>query len=211
MCEGFRRGWGTYISTYLFAKMSTLLIVAVFDPDNCFFRTMSRTTVPIIRQTLLLVSTLAFFISQSTFAPFLDPVNNASEWTSRLNYLSTSTTALVITLSIPAKEIFESYVLYTWVPVAFKGRIWPKNLHSIYIITYGLGFCMFCSESHSNKFWHYLDFTLVNFGWMQRLIKSVYSFLFSTCSVSNCFLQDWLDGLTSVSAIVACYTTFFYW
>ncbi|KAJ3516260.1 hypothetical protein NLJ89_g1239 [Agrocybe chaxingu] len=136
--NGFRRGWGTYISTYLFAKLSTLLIVAVIDPDNCFFRAFSRTTIPIVRQCLLLVSTLSFFLAQSIFAPFLDPVNNASEWTSRLNYLSTSLTALVITLNVPGKDIFDTYVLY-----------------SIYILTYGLGFY----------------FTLVNFGWMQRIIK----------------------------------------
>ncbi|KAF9568432.1 hypothetical protein CPC08DRAFT_702456 [Agrocybe pediades] len=125
--NGFRRGWGTYISTYLFAKLNTLVIVAIIDPDNCFFRSLSRSTVPIIRQTLLLLSTLCFFIAQCTFTPFMDPVNNASEWTSRLNYLSTSATALAITLNIPGKDIVDSYVLY-----------------SIYIVTYGLGFYFSC-------------------------------------------------------------------
>ncbi|KAH9486975.1 hypothetical protein JR316_0001041 [Psilocybe cubensis] len=121
--NGFRRGWGTYISTYLFAKLSTLAIIAIIDPDNCLFRTLSRSKVSVIRQSLLLVSTLSFFIAQCVFAPFLDPVNNASEWTSRLNYLSTSATALAITLNIPGKDIIDSYVLYC-----------------IYVITYGLGF-----------------------------------------------------------------------
>ncbi|KJA29472.1 hypothetical protein HYPSUDRAFT_32950 [Hypholoma sublateritium FD-334 SS-4] len=123
--KGFRRGWGTYFSTYLFAKLSTLVVIAVIDPDNCLFRSFSRTTIPIVRQSVLLCSTLGFFISQCIFAPFLDPVNNASEWTSRLNYLSTSVTALLITLNISqqAKDILNSYVLYC-----------------IYIITYGLSF-----------------------------------------------------------------------
>ncbi|KDR84944.1 hypothetical protein GALMADRAFT_1322109 [Galerina marginata CBS 339.88] len=125
--NGFRRGWGTYISTYLFAKLSTLAIIAVIDPDNCLFRSLSRSTIPIIRQVLLLASALCFFIAQCAFAPFLDPVNNASEWTSRLNYLSTSATALAITLNIPGKDIVDSYVLY-----------------SIYIVTYGLGFYFTC-------------------------------------------------------------------
>ncbi|KAF9040576.1 hypothetical protein BJ165DRAFT_1549063 [Panaeolus papilionaceus] len=119
----FRRGWGTYISTYMFAKLSTLLIIAIFDPDNCLFRNYSRTTISVIRQILLLLTTIGFFIAQCIFAPFLDPINNASEWTSRLNYLTTASTALAVTLKIPGKEILESYVLY-----------------SIYIITYGLGF-----------------------------------------------------------------------
>ena len=77
--------------------------------------------------------------------PFLDPVNNASEWTSRLNYLSTSATAFAITLDIPGKEILDSYVLYRYAVGYFL--LEPPDLISlylsIYIITYGLGFCPF--------------------------------------------------------------------
>ncbi|KAF8961003.1 hypothetical protein BDZ97DRAFT_1830853 [Flammula alnicola] len=93
--------------------------------DNCLFRSFSRSTIPIAQQTLLLISTLGFFIAQCIYAPFLEPVNNASEWTSRLNYLSTSATALAITLttSDQVKNILDSYVLY-----------------SIYALTYGLSF-----------------------------------------------------------------------
>lgn len=121
--SGFRRGWATYESIYLFAKLSTLVIIAVIDPDNCLFRSASRVTIPIARQVLLLVATIGFFLAQCTLSPFLDPVNNASEWTSRLNYVTTATTALAITLDVPGKKIVETYVLY-----------------SIYIVTYGLGF-----------------------------------------------------------------------
>ncbi|KAF5312519.1 hypothetical protein D9619_003561 [Psilocybe cf. subviscida] len=121
--SNFRRGWGTYISTYLFAKLSTLVIIAVVDPNNCFFRSFSRTSIPIARQSLLLTSTLGFFVAQCIYTPFMDPINNASEWTSRLNYLTTSITALAITLNIPGRNIIDSYVLYC-----------------IYVITYGLGF-----------------------------------------------------------------------
>ncbi|KAG6911998.1 hypothetical protein DXG01_000246 [Tephrocybe rancida] len=102
----FRRSWGTYESTYLGAKFSTLLIVAVIDPDNCLFRSVSRSRLPVC-----------------IIAPFLDPVNNASEWTSRLNYLTTSIVALVVALNIPSGNIFNTYILYT-----------------IYIITYSLSF-----------------------------------------------------------------------
>ncbi|KAL1738517.1 hypothetical protein HDZ31DRAFT_78301, partial [Schizophyllum fasciatum] len=65
--------------------------------------------------------TIAFFVAQCLYAPFLDPVNNASEWISRLNYIGTSAVALCITLNVPGKEILNSYVLYT-----------------IYVLTYGL-------------------------------------------------------------------------
>ncbi|KAG5647947.1 hypothetical protein DXG03_006981 [Asterophora parasitica] len=110
---GFRRGWGTYESTYLFAKLSTLFIIAVINPENCFFRSMSSSRLPIVRQVLLLLCTVGFFVAQCVLGPFLDPVNNASEWTSRLNYLSTSTVALIVVLDVPAKNIFNTYVLYT--------------------------------------------------------------------------------------------------
>lgn len=109
---GFRRGWGTYESTYLFAKFSTLFIVAVVDPNNCFFRNASRSAVPITRQVLLLALTIGFFIAQCLLGPFLDPTNNASEWTSRLNYVLTSSVALAIALNIPGKDILNTYVLY---------------------------------------------------------------------------------------------------
>ncbi|KAJ3779177.1 hypothetical protein FB446DRAFT_782719 [Lentinula raphanica] len=121
--SGFRRGWGTYESTYLFAKLSTLVIVAVIDPNNCLFRSASRTVTPIVRQILLLVCTFGFFLAQCILGPFLDPVNNASEWVSRLNYVSTSIVALLVALDIPGADILNSYVLY-----------------AIYIITYGLSF-----------------------------------------------------------------------
>ncbi|PFH54435.1 hypothetical protein AMATHDRAFT_19 [Amanita thiersii Skay4041] len=121
--NGFRRDWGTFESTYLFAKLSTLAIVAVLDSDNCLFRNVSRSVLPIVRQVLLLLASIVFFAVQSIHAPFLDPVNNASEWTSRLNYVTTSITALLIAINVPGKQIIDTYVLYT-----------------IYIITYGLSF-----------------------------------------------------------------------
>ncbi|KAF9496158.1 hypothetical protein BDN71DRAFT_1482328 [Pleurotus eryngii] len=117
---GYRRGWGTYQSTYLFAKLSTLFIIAVIDSNNCLFRTVSRTWLPIVRQILLLASTIGFFVAQCLLAPFLDPVNNASEWVSRLNYLTTAAVALGVALNIPGKDILNTYILY-----------------AIYVITYG--------------------------------------------------------------------------
>jgi hypothetical protein len=109
---GFRRNWGTYEAIYLFAKLSALFVVAVVDSDNCFFRTLSRSAVPIARQVLLLLLTLGFFVAQCVLGPFLDPVNNASEWISRLNYVMTAALALAVALNIPGQSILETYVLY---------------------------------------------------------------------------------------------------
>ena len=108
----FRRNWGTYHAMYHFAKLSTLVITAVFANDNCLFRSVSHATIPIVRQVLLLSTTVAFFGAQCLYAPFLDPVNNASEWISRLNYIMTSAVALAIQLDAPGKELLNSYVLY---------------------------------------------------------------------------------------------------
>ena len=98
---------------YLFAKLTTLLLTAVVSPDNCLFRNIpSRDNVAVARQILLVLAMLVFFIMQCVFAPFLDPVNNASEWFSRLNYVLTSATSLAVALDIPGQEIFNTVVLY---------------------------------------------------------------------------------------------------
>ncbi|KAI1797949.1 hypothetical protein LXA43DRAFT_982749 [Ganoderma leucocontextum] len=122
--RGFRRGWATYESTYLFAKLTTLLLTAVVSSDNCLFRNIAtRDKVAVARQILLVIAMLVFFIMQCVLAPFTDPVNNASEWFSRLNYVSTSATSLAVALNIPGQAIFDGPVLYL-----------------IYIITYSLSF-----------------------------------------------------------------------
>jgi len=110
---GFRRGWGAYETTYLFMKFTALLIVSVIDPNNCFFRSFSRTRVVVVRQVLLLIVTAMFFALQWMFSPFRDPVNNASEWVSRLNYVLTSLVALLVALGVPGKDTMNGPILYT--------------------------------------------------------------------------------------------------
>jgi hypothetical protein len=109
---GFRRDWGAYETIYLFMKFTALLIVSVINPDNCFFRSFSRARVVVVRQMLLLVVTVMFFALQWTFSPFRDPVNNASEWVSRLNYVLTSLVALLVALGVPGKNIIDGPILY---------------------------------------------------------------------------------------------------
>ncbi|KAH9065948.1 hypothetical protein EDB87DRAFT_1554562 [Lactarius vividus] len=110
--SGFRRDWGTYESLYLAMKFTALLIIAVIDPNNCLFRSFSKTRVVVVRQVLLLVVTVVFFVLQWIFSPFLDPVNNASEWVSRLNYVLTSLVALLVALDVPGKDFIGGPMLY---------------------------------------------------------------------------------------------------
>lgn len=55
---------------------------------------------------------LVFFLLQCFFTPFVDPVNNASEWMSRLNYLLTSLVGLGVACNIPGQDILDGPVLY---------------------------------------------------------------------------------------------------
>lgn len=54
----------------------------------------------------------AFFIAHCWFTPFLEPVNNASEWFSRVNYVLTSVISLLVVLSVPGESILDGPVLY---------------------------------------------------------------------------------------------------
>lgn len=109
--KGYRRGWATYQSTFLLAKLTALLITAVISPDNCLFRTLPQVKVSAARQIILLVAMLIFLVMQCVFAPFLNPVNNASEFTSRLNYVLTSAVALAVALNVPGKNILNGVFL----------------------------------------------------------------------------------------------------
>ena len=100
---------------YLFAKLTALLIVAVVDPNNCLFRTLPRQGVEVSRQIILLLAMIAFFLVQCLMAPFSDPVGNASEFTSRMNYVSTATIALLVVLKVPGQSALNGWILYLWV------------------------------------------------------------------------------------------------
>jgi hypothetical protein len=108
----FRRGWATYESWYLFAKFVALLIVAVLSPDNCLFRTLPRQRVAVVRQAVLLGATTFFFVVHCAVAPFLNPINNASEFSSRMNYVSTTLLAMLVAIQVKGSSAFDGWVLY---------------------------------------------------------------------------------------------------
>ncbi|KIP11367.1 hypothetical protein PHLGIDRAFT_99506 [Phlebiopsis gigantea 11061_1 CR5-6] len=118
----YRRGWATYEALYLCVKLTALLVVAVVDPDNCLFRSLPRTHVMVARQITLLSAMVGFFLTQCFLNPFLNPISNASEWVSRLNYVLTAIIALCVALNVPGEAILDGPILYI-----------------VYIFTYGMG------------------------------------------------------------------------
>ncbi|KAG8929858.1 hypothetical protein FRC02_004984 [Tulasnella sp. 418] len=117
----YRRAWGTYKSLFLVAKLCTLLVIAIIDPNNCLLRNQDRQRVEVIRQSVLLFTMGLALLAQCLMAPFIDPVANASEWTSRASYFLTSGVGLLVALNVRGKDVFNGVVLYV-----------------IYGITYGL-------------------------------------------------------------------------
>jgi hypothetical protein len=129
----FRRQRGTFQSTYLLAKLSTLLIIAVIDPDNCLFRTLSRNDLAIGRQVFLLATMFTFFLIQCFLAPFLNPVNNASEFTSRMNYVLTAALSLGVAFDIPGKDLLTGPLLYLYVELFTVWRLHHLNYRTAFI------------------------------------------------------------------------------
>ncbi|EKM61097.1 uncharacterized protein PHACADRAFT_82700 [Phanerochaete carnosa HHB-10118-sp] len=121
--HNYRRGWATYEASYIFAKLTALLIVAFVDPDNCLFRSLNRTHVIVARQSILLAAMTSFFVRQCVLAPFLDPVSNAGEWISCLNYVLTAVIALCVALNVSGASVLDGPILYI-----------------VYGITYGMAF-----------------------------------------------------------------------
>jgi len=94
------------------AKLATLLLTALIDPDTCLLRSTNREKVLVARQIVLTIAMGFFFILQCVTGPFSNPVNNASEWTSRLNFLLTSMVSLGTALDISGKDILDGVVIY---------------------------------------------------------------------------------------------------
>ena len=94
------------------AKLATLLLTALIDPDTCLLRSANRTKVLVARQIVLTIAMGFFFILQCVTGPFSNPVNNASEWTSRLNFLLTSVVSLGTVLDVSAKDVLDGVVIY---------------------------------------------------------------------------------------------------
>jgi hypothetical protein len=112
-----RFGWGTYKPAYFVVKLSTLLIVAVLDTDNCLFLGVNDYVVSMVRQALLVVAMTTFFVIHSFLTPFIDPVNNASEWVSRTGYVAFAVLGLIGSLNIPStvQDAFNGPILYVYV------------------------------------------------------------------------------------------------
>ena len=94
------------------AKLTTLLLTALINPDTCLFRSLNRQRILVARQIVLTIAMGFFFINQCFTGPFSDPVNNASEWTSRLNFVLTSVVSLGTVLDVPGKDVLDGVIIY---------------------------------------------------------------------------------------------------
>ena len=72
---------------------------------------------------------VVFFLAQCFAAPFLDPVSNASEWTSRMNYVLTALLALLVALNVPGHDAFSGWVLYLCVRIVIRCLSFTENLY----------------------------------------------------------------------------------
>ncbi|KAG8849341.1 hypothetical protein FRB96_000877 [Tulasnella sp. 330] len=140
----YRRTWGAYRSIVLLMKLVALLIIAIIDPNNCkgttmlsrlmlrgpkeaasgLFRNSSRTAVTTIRQSILLATMIIALIIQSILGAFIDPVSNASEWTSRAGYVATSLLGLITALKPSTTTLLTGPVLYVL-------DISPTSIHTL--------------------------------------------------------------------------------
>ncbi|KAF9787179.1 hypothetical protein BJ322DRAFT_706318 [Thelephora terrestris] len=117
----YRRGWSGYLLVPTTAKLATLLLTALINPDTCLFRSLNRQKILVARQIILTIAMVFFFALQCFTSPFSNPVNNASEWTSRLNFVLTSVVSLGTVLNVPGKAVLDGVVIYV-----------------LYILAYGL-------------------------------------------------------------------------
>jgi hypothetical protein len=104
---------------YLFWKLSALIIVTIISPNNCLFRSLSRGPLAIAQASFLLAAMLLFFVLQCVWAPCINVVSNANEFTSRLNYVLTALISLLVVLDVPGKDIINGVVLYMSVRYIF--------------------------------------------------------------------------------------------
>lgn len=104
---------------FIAAKLATLLLTALIDPDTCLFRSLNRQRILVARQIILTIAMGFLFIFQCITGPFSNPVNNASEWTSRLNFVLTSAVSLGTVLNIPGKDVLDGVVIYMWATILF--------------------------------------------------------------------------------------------
>jgi hypothetical protein len=68
--------------------------------------------VDVIRQGVLVATMFGALLLQCFMAPFIDPVSNASEWTSRASYFVTSGVGLFVALNVKGKDVINGPVLY---------------------------------------------------------------------------------------------------
>jgi hypothetical protein len=65
----------------------------------------------ITSESILVAAMTAFFLLQCFIAPFVHPIDNASEWVSRLNYLLTASIGLAVAAQAHSSDILQGPIL----------------------------------------------------------------------------------------------------
>jgi hypothetical protein len=53
-----------------------------------------------------------YLLVQSITAQFIDPISNASEWTSHMNFVLTALLGLLVALAVPGQTFWNGWALY---------------------------------------------------------------------------------------------------
>jgi hypothetical protein len=160
------------------AKLMTLLLTALINPDTCLFRSLDRQRILVARQIILTIAMGFFFIIQCSTGPFSNPVNNASEWTSRLSFVLTSAVSLGTVLDVPGKDVLEGVVIYMWASASchlgkreIDSTLSPQHIH-FDLRPWNL--CAPRSLLVASPPDGFLDFTVINFSFVQHLVKRAF-------------------------------------
>ena len=85
------------------------------------------------REAVLVCAMFGFLVLQCFLGPFVEPINNAGEWISRLNYCLTAIVGLLVALNVPGQSIINGPVLYMCVHIsihfwATKTDCYPESI-----------------------------------------------------------------------------------
>ena len=65
----------------------------------------------IAREAILVAAMAVFFLLQCFIVPFVHPIDNASEWVSRLNYLLTAAIGLAVAAQVRSSDVLQGPIL----------------------------------------------------------------------------------------------------
>nr|CAG8491263.1 8510_t:CDS:2 [Entrophospora candida] len=98
--NGYSERWTSYKSFIMANKFFSLFLISVISKDNCLFRTVARTNIETIRQSLQIVLMVLLLLVHWKSEPFIYRSQNTGEYWSRLSYVITTVLGLFNILHI---------------------------------------------------------------------------------------------------------------